>query len=783
MANFSVENIMKENLKGLDEDLLLYITSVVEEMTIDERKNQKALNEIISPFLIDSGLLDEDGAEIVSKKIAVAFGGSGRSTVSVVVNEEQPALLNKAIRISEQAGLNVPKVATYGGVITSEDDTKVSISNVAMDISTMPTTQKQLRKMRRENEQLQRMLRLEAAEEELRRKEFLEARMNAIKVARTAGRSQTSVGVNIDRFSLPHPSGTGQILEDASLLLVAGRRYGLIGLNGAGKSTLMRAVAGYKLEGLGHLRILLVDQHVEGDAETPLQWLLRADVERTSLLEEEALLSSHLHGTALDRLPKALEGVNLEAALSECYERMDLIGVSSAETRAKKILEGLGFSEAMMTRPSDQLSGGWAMRAALGAAIFVNPHLLLLDEPTNHLDLHALVWLEHWLVDKFQGIALVVSHDSCFLDSVCTDILELRSTLAGQAKGQLTAYSGDYATYLVTLSDRKKTLQRAKAAQEIAKDKLKEFIARDGKKYDSPAHQAQRKMKIKQLEKMAEIEEVEEDADLTITLPEPNGVFAENEKLISVMSASFAYEAQDPLFVDVDFAVNSHARLAILGKNGCGKTSLLNIVMGETSPTQGAVTRHPGCRVMMLEQHHYKGEQLDPFLSALEHIRRLPQDESTAVGVLDPGTRQEESTIRSYLANFGMAGGRAMIPVRLLSGGQRMRVALAVALFRKPDVLILDEPTNHMDSTTVKALCDALDTYQGSIIAVSHDEAFINRVIAGNDRPPPYEGETVRCPPVAGELWVMSKRRLMRFEGSFRDYKKMIHKKVMSDIE
>lgn len=782
MSSFSIEDIMKENLKGLDEDLLQYITLVVEEMSVDERKSQKALNEVISPFLIDSGLLDEDGSENCCKKIAVAFGGSGRNTALPVVDNEQPALLNKAVRIMDQAGLNLPKVATYGGVITSEDDNKVSVSNISMDISTLPTTQKQLRKIRRENEQLQRILRLEAAAEAQRRNELLDARMNAIKVARTAGRSQTSVGVNIDGFSLPHPSGTGHILEDASLLLVAGRRYGLIGLNGAGKSTLMRAIAGYKLEGLGHLRILLVDQHVEGDGDSPLQWLLRADVERTSLLEEEALLTSHLHATAGEPLPKSLEGVNLEVALSECYERMDLIGVASAENRAKKILEGLGFTEPMMTRPSDQLSGGWAMRAALGAAIFVNPHLLLLDEPTNHLDLHALVWLEHWLTDKFQGIALVVSHDSCFLDSVCSDILELRSTLAGQSKGQLTAYSGDYATYLVTLSDRKKTLQRAKAAQEMAKDKLKEFISRDGKKYDSPAHQAQRKMKIKQLEKMSEIEEVEEDAELTITLPEPNGVFADNEKLISVMSASFAYEGQEPLFGDVDFAVNSHARLAVLGKNGCGKTSLLNIVMGEALPTKGSVTRHPGCRVMMLEQHHYKGEQLDPFLSALEHIRRLPQDETTAVGILDPGSRQEESTIRSYLANFGMSGGRAMIPVRLLSGGQRMRVALAVALFRKPDVLILDEPTNHMDSTTVKALCDALDTYQGSIIAVSHDEAFINRVIAGNDRPP-EDGESGRRPPIAGELWVMSRKKLQRFEGSFREYKKMIHKKVMMGVE
>ena len=247
--------------------------------------------------------------------------------------------------------------------------------------------------------------------------------------------------------------------------------------------------------------------------------------------------------------------------------------------------------------------------------------------------------------------------------------------------------------------------------------------------------------------------------------------------------------------------------MAFLGKNGCGKTSLLNILVGDESPTKGAVNRHLGCRVQMLQQHHYKGEQLDPSLCALDHIRRLPQDESSAVGQHDPGTRQEEAAQRSYLANFGIRGGRALIPVKYLSGGQRMRVAMALSLFRRPDVLILDEvrrslfaldflvspspscanpilpcpvatpphkqPTNHLDHATVKALCDALETFEGAVIAVSHDESFVNRVIARATVATDRKGAELK-----GELWVMSRRRLTRFDGSFSAYKAKIRARV-----
>ena len=663
--------------------------------------------------------------------------------------------------------------------------------------------------------------------------------MAVVKAARAGGGGHKQ-GVNIEEFSLPHPCGRGELLSDAKLQLAVGRKYGLVGRNGAGKSTLLRALAMYKLPGLMHLRVLLVDQHVEGDGKSALAWVLDADVERTALLEEEVRLTGFLQaqtqgsGTAKVTLPMDLRGVDLSKALQEVWDRMHVMEVRTAQQRARHILSGLGFTEEMMVNPTNTLSGGWAMRAALAAAIFVHPDLLLLDEPTNHLDLHALVWLEEWLVNSFRGTLIVVSHDSHFLDGVCTDVLEFRSTLSGAKRSSLITFSGDYSTYERTLQEKRINLLRDRDAFERTRDHLQEFIGREGKKYDNPSHQSQRKMKMKQLAALQEVHVAEEDSELVLKLPKPHGIFNGNEKLLSVQNVSFAWpmasaatgagaadgnvakeevkdEGKDeeeeeeeenakpakakkyhkPLFEKVDFVVQARARVAFLGRNGCGKTSLLNLLlqgetgMEDTSPTTGKVTKLAGCRVTMLQQHHYKGEQLDPDMTALQHIRALPQDASSAVGVNDPNSRKEDAAMRSYLANFGIRRDSAILPVKYLSGGQRMRVALASAFFRRPDVLILDEPTNHLDADTVRALCESLHAFEGTIISVSHDEAFVNRVIGATATVGAGSGgadQGAGLKALGGEIWVLESQRVKRFDGTFSSYKRSVRAEMMKKM-
>ena len=279
-------------------------------------------------------------------------------------------------------------------------------------------------------------------------------------------------------------------------------------------------------------------------------------------------------------------------------------------------------------------------------------------------------------------------------------------------------------------------------------------------------------MKMKQLADMKEIEEIELEPELTITLPRPAGVFDKSEKLLMLNNVAFGWPGEEPLFCKIDMSIFPRDRIIILGKNGCGKSSFLQLLTGAESPTQGSVTRHAGSRITILEQHHYKGEQLDPILSPIDHLKKLENDETSAVGKLNPNSRQEETILRGYLSSFGVNKSMALIPVKYLSGGQRMRCAMAVALFKKPDVLILDEPTNHLDADTVRALCDALSTFEGTIIAVSHDEKFVDQMLASCGDP--SDPNTVS----QGTIYIMSKGEMNRFEGNFRDYKKKIARKL-----
>lgn len=407
VTKMDVEAALKLHLATLEEDILSYLQSIVEDLSISERKAPQKLFEAISPFLVEGGYYNTDD-ECMQKcrELSVSFGGSGGNASNALAKERDddlPILLaapvkmknNKELLNPEQIKIDMPlnlddPVNVFLQMPVVKDDAHGNSAPAGtdrsnfidpLDVKAIPQTQRELRKQRKANEQLQRILRAEAMARAKAEEEMAQARMAAIRASRAMGK-QYNTGVTMEAFSLPHPTGSGELLTDASLTLAPGHRYGLIGKNGAGKSTLLRSIAQYKLPNLTHLRILLVDQHVEGDDASPMEWVLRADVERTALLAEEAKLTEFLHHNPEEDgpLPAELKGVNIELALQEVFDRMDVIGVNTSEKRAKKILEGLGFSEAMMTQPTNSLSGGWAMRAALAAALYINPNLLLLDE-------------------------------------------------------------------------------------------------------------------------------------------------------------------------------------------------------------------------------------------------------------------------------------------------------------------------------------------------------------------------------------------------------------------
>lgn len=826
MSATTIEKKLRDLLSGLDEDILSYVVSVLEDMPAKDLLNPTTVAEAVGPFLLDSGHCStEADVDALCSKICATAPASTNKT------EEEPTIFATAFKM-KTIEIKNPEALLHSSQVEKEKSGSATAGFGLVSMAELEekkeNEKKDARKQKKEQSAQQRAAEKEALARQLKLNEMKVARMAAIKASRGFAR-QASQAVILDKFTVPHPAGQGDILAESNITLVPRHRYGFIGKNGIGKSTLMNYLAGYKTPQITHLRINLVDQHIEGDDRSPLQWILDSDLERSYLLEQETLLTHLQLVDNLEEIPEEFKGQDISLLLSECYERMEVINVATADSRARKVLHGLGFSETQMVVPTNRLSGGWAVRAAVASAVYTKPDLLLLDEPTNHLDVHAMVWLETWLSEHYQGVCLIVSHDTVFLNNVCTDILEMRpapgsasSTAVGNRStvAIIEQFQGDYKSFCNIIEERKIFNERASVAHEKEKEKLKEFIAREGRKYDNPAHQAQRKMKMKQL---AELEAQEmslgfmeaqaEKNDSTLRFPEPYAVFSEFEPLITLQDVSFSYDgvAANNLFEHVEFNVNTKTRLALVGKNGCGKTSLLNILVGITNPTEGNCIINMASRITLLQQHHYKGEQLNPDLTPLEHLRQLPTDANTAVGILDKGSRQEETSLRSYLANFGLSSWRASVPVKHMSGGQRMRLAMAVVMFNRPDCLILDEPTNHLDAETVDSLAQAISHFHGAVIVVSHDEEFINCILSGGEsekkddsnsdskgkgggkdssssssgggNSKSSKGGSLEAKMPTGDILYFQGNSLKRFDGSFSEYKKNILKKMLVQVD
>lgn len=423
-------------------------------------------------------------------------------------------------------------------------------------------------------------------------------------------------------------------------------------------------------------RIGYIAQEAPSGTTTPIEAVLAADTERAALLTEAE--------TCQD--PDRLGAV---------YDRLTAIDAYTAPARAARILVGLGFDEEMQGRPLDSYSGGWKMRVALASLLFSEPDLLLLDEPSNHLDLEATLWLENFL-KSYPAMMVVISHERDLLNNVVDTILHLEG-------GKVHLYTGGYDSFERQRAERVAQLAAAKAAQDSQRAKLSEYIAKNSARA-STAKQAQSRQKM--LAKMQPIASMVEDPTLSFEFPSPEEL---RPPLITLDMAAVGY-ADKPILQRLNLRLDPDDRVALLGRNGNGKTTLARLLAAQLPTMDGAMNASGKMRVGYFTQ--YQVEELDGDDTPLEHMTRMMSGKT-------PGA------VRAQLGRFGFSGVKATQKVGKLSGGERARLALALITRDAPHMLILDEPTNHLDVDAREALVQALNAYDGAVILVSHDRHMV----------------------------------------------------------
>lgn len=493
-----------------------------------------------------------------------------------------------------------------------------------------------------------------------------------------------------------------RILFDRISFAIGDReRIGLVGRNGAGKSTLLKIMAGLlnpdegQIDRPANSTIGLLHQEMNlPKGKTVLEETMTAFAETREL--EKKLEDVH-HAIATRTDYQSPEYTKLLEELADLEHRFQLLGGHNTQAQAEKVLKGLGFRDADFQRLTDEFSGGWQMRIELAKMLLRQPDYLLLDEPTNHLDIESILWLESFL-DTYEGSIVVISHDKTFLDKVTRRTLEIEL-------GKLYDYKASYSGYVELRRERREKLQAAwENQQRIIAEKertIKRFMAKATK--TSMAQSMQ-----KQLDKMERIELDQEDtAVMNIRFPEPP-----RSGQVVVEARGLTKRYGDLLVLDgVDLKLDRGDRVAFVGQNGQGKTTLAKIIVGQLKPTAGELTIGHNVHIGYYAQN--QAETLDPHRTLLETLEAHSPPEM-------------RTRLRTLLGAFLFSGDDQEKKVMVLSGGERARLALACMLLKPVNLLVLDEPTNHLDILSKEVLKNALMQFTGTLIVVSHDRDFLS---------------------------------------------------------
>jgi ATP-binding cassette subfamily F protein 3 len=502
------------------------------------------------------------------------------------------------------------------------------------------------------------------------------------------------------------------LLERATLAVNQGERVGLVGRNGAGKTTLFRLIADELQADEGGIslqrgaRVGWLTQEAPGGPESLIETVLATDRERLNLLAE-------------------LEAGADPLRIDDIHARLTAIEADSAPARAARILAGLGFDESQQQRPCAEFSGGWRMRVALAALLFSRPDLLLLDEPSNHLDLEATLWLESYL-KSYPGTFILISHERGLLDSSVGRIVHL-------SERKLTSYRGNYERFARTRREQQRRQAALYARQQAERRHIQAFIDRFRYKA-SKARQAQSRLKA--LERMEPITGISEESSVFFQFPDPKPLAP---PILTMEDAAVGYGAGPPVLSDLDLRIDMDDRIALLGANGNGKSTLARLIAGRLKPASGRLSRSAKLRIGYFSQD--QGESLDPEATPLQHLARLMPEET-------------ETKLRAQLGRFGFGQDRAEVEVAKLSGGEKARLLFALVSRAAPHLLLLDEPTNHLDIESRQALIEALGAYQGAVILVSHDPHLVELV--------------------ADRLWLVADGSVHPYDGDMESYRRLL---------